>query len=65
MQCSCTSSLNIDFALNNLFIEAVFRIRLDPYHLAGSRSTSGNADPDPSSKKNCDDTNIKINQNCI
>ena len=26
--------------------------KLDPYHLAGSGSTSGNVDPDPSSKKN-------------
>ena len=32
---------------------AVFRIRirLDPYHLAGSGSTSGNVDLDPGSKK--------------
>ena len=30
------------------------RIRLDPYHLAGSGSTSGNVDPDPGSKKNRD-----------
>ena len=27
------------------------RIRLDPYHLAGSGSTSGNVDLDPGSKK--------------
>ena len=35
-------------------ILAVFRIRirLDPYHLTESGSTSGNVDPDPVSKKN-------------
>ena len=27
------------------------RIRLDPYHSAGSGSTSGNVDPDPGSTK--------------
>ena len=33
-------------------IESVFR--LDPYHLAGSGSTSGNVDLDPGSKDNRD-----------
>ena len=41
-------------------LKAVFRIRirLDPYHLAGSGSTSGNVDMDPGIKKKND---IKIN----
>ena len=35
---------------------AVFRIRIrsDPYHWAGSGSTSGNVDLDPGTKKNRD-----------
>ena len=32
--------------------KAVLRIRMDPFHWAGS--TSGNVYPDPDSKKNCD-----------
>ena len=38
---------------NDIQLKPVFRIRirLDPYHLAGSGSTSGNVDLDPGSKK--------------
>ena len=39
--------------------EPVFRIRFDPYHWAGSGTTSGNVDPDPGSKT----SHIQINQN--
>ena len=44
------------FFLLHLSTEFWIRIWLDPYHLArsGSGSTSGNVDPDPGSKKNCD-----------
>ena len=31
--------------------KSVFRIRLDPYHMAGSGSTVGNVDLDPGSKE--------------
>ena len=48
------------------FIQSVFRIRIriqsDPYHWAGSGSTSGNVDLDPGTKKNRE-TRIQINQN--
>ena len=36
---------------------------MDPYHLAGSGSTSGNVDTDPGSQKKSCQTNTKINQN--
>ena len=35
-------------------MNAVFRIRSDPYHLPGSGSASGNVDLDPGTKKNRD-----------
>ena len=35
---------------STMLLLAVFRIRSDPYHLAGSGSTTGNEDPDPGTK---------------
>ena len=50
-----TSVLFADFLVKiGIFfsvLKSVFRIRSDPYHLAGSGSASGNVDLDPGTKK--------------
>ena len=49
-----------DCGLIQLFLSVFrIRIRLDPYYLAGSGSTSWNVDPDPGSKKNRDKLTYK------